>query len=164
MDKCLEESKKAEEHESRSKYWKNKANEINLSMPESIEFFKFKLEEAKKTHKYYKENPDKREHSYSLTYAKKVNTAIILWGNEEETKEHNESKKKDVKQVTKKSSKNVDLIKKHWGFFAFNNEQLLKGYNKLLEDGKIEKGEKVTHLKAGLLIPSKNIDNFIAEL
>ena len=172
MDKCLEESKKAEEHESRSKYWKNKANEINLSMPESIEFFKFKLEEAKKTHKYYKENPDKREHSYSLTYAKKevneltkkVNTAIILWGNEEEIKEHNESKKKDVKQATKKSSKNVDLIKKHGGFFAFNNEQLLKGYNKLLEDGKIEKGEKVTHFKAGLLIPSKNVDNFIAEL
>ena len=59
MDKCLEESKKAEEYESRSKYWKNKANEINLSMPESIEFFKFKLEEAKKHINITKRTPTK---------------------------------------------------------------------------------------------------------
>lgn len=71
MAKCVEESKKVEKHESKSEYWSKKANDINLSMPESLEFYEYKLEEAKVKHEFFKANPDKREHSFSLTYAKK---------------------------------------------------------------------------------------------
>ena len=74
MSKAVELSKQAEEYESRVAYWAAKANSINLSMPESLEFYEFELEKAKAKHLFYKNNPDKREHSYSLTYAKnKVN-------------------------------------------------------------------------------------------
>lgn len=88
MGKSIEESKKAEEHDSKADYWTRRANEINLSMPESIEYWEYKLEEAKMKHEFYKDNPEKREHSYSLTYAKKavneaqknLETAKKLWG------------------------------------------------------------------------------------
>lgn len=74
MDKAVEFSKQAEEYESRLAYWESKANIINLSMPESLDFYEFELEKAKEKHLFYKNNPDKREHSFSLTYAKnKVN-------------------------------------------------------------------------------------------
>lgn len=76
MNKYVELSKKAEEYESRAEYWKRKENTINLSMPESIEYYEYKLQEAKEKHEMYKNNPEKRQHSFSLTYAKKeVNEA-----------------------------------------------------------------------------------------
>ena len=79
--------KKAEEHESKSDYWLRKANEINLSMPESIEYWEFKLEEAKDKHEGLKSGRYERTHSFSLTYAKKalneatknLETAKKLW-------------------------------------------------------------------------------------
>lgn len=88
MGKCIELSNKADEHAQRAAYWESRANDINLSMPESIDYYSHKLEEAKRQHLFYKENPDKREHSYSLTYAKKAvneakknyDTAVKLWG------------------------------------------------------------------------------------
>ena len=87
MSKCVEFSKKAESYESRISYWESKAEQINLSMPESVEFYEYKLEKAKAKHKFYLENPGKREHSFSLTYAKKdvneaesnLKLAIKLW-------------------------------------------------------------------------------------
>ena len=72
MGKSVEFSEKAEAHESKADYWERKAKDINLSMPESIEYYEYKLEEAKMKHEFYKANPDKREHSFSLTYAKKA--------------------------------------------------------------------------------------------
>lgn len=92
MRKSMEESEKAKEYLSRAEYWESKANDINLSMPESLEYYEFKLHQAKEKHQFYKDNPDKREHSYSLTYAnkavkentKKVELAIRLWGTKEE--------------------------------------------------------------------------------
>ncbi len=88
MGKAVEFSEKATAHESKAEYWEKRANDINLSMPESIEFYEYKLEAAKMSHEFYKQNPDKREHSFSLTYAKKaVNEATKnlelakrLWG------------------------------------------------------------------------------------
>jgi hypothetical protein len=88
MGKCVEESKKAEQHESKSEYWERKAKDINLSMPESIEFYEYKFEEAKMKHEGLKDGTIKREHSFSLTYAKKavneaeknLQTAKKLWG------------------------------------------------------------------------------------
>jgi len=87
MGKCVSLSDKAAGHERKSEYWKSRENDINLSMPESIEYFEHKLEEAKYKHLFFKNNPDKREHSYSLTYAKnavndfqkKYDTAAKLW-------------------------------------------------------------------------------------
>ena len=46
MAKCVEQTKIAEQHESKSEYWSKKANTINLSMPESIEYYEYFLEEA----------------------------------------------------------------------------------------------------------------------
>ena len=88
MGKCVAMSEKAGEHEAKAEYWASRTNEINLSMPESIEYFQFKLEQAKAHHADLKANPEKRSHSYSLTYAnkevkeltKKYDLAVKLWG------------------------------------------------------------------------------------
>lgn len=71
MGKSVEESKKAAQYEQRAEYWESKSNEVNLSMPESIEFYEYKLEAAKAKHLFLKDNPDKRPHSMSLGYANK---------------------------------------------------------------------------------------------
>lgn len=71
MHKSVEFQKKAESYESRIDYWESKANEINLSMPESLDYYEFEFERAKKTHEGLKDGSIKREHSFSLTYAKK---------------------------------------------------------------------------------------------
>jgi len=76
MGKSVEMSEKAESYESRAEYWAKKANTINLSMPESLEFYEFELEKAKMRHEGLKNGTIERSHSYSLTYAKKeVNEA-----------------------------------------------------------------------------------------
>ena len=71
MGKSIEMSDKAVEHLSRAEYWESKANEVNLSMPESLEFYEFKLEQAIEKHEGLKSGKYERSHSYSLTYAKK---------------------------------------------------------------------------------------------
>jgi hypothetical protein len=71
MGKSVEESKKVAEYEQRAEYWEAKAEEVNLSMPESIELWEYKLEAAKDKHAFLKENPDKRPHGMSLQYATK---------------------------------------------------------------------------------------------
>jgi len=72
MGKCVEESKKAEQHESKAEYWEAKANDINLSMPESVEFYEYKTEASKEYHEGLKSGKYERSHSFSLTYAKKA--------------------------------------------------------------------------------------------
>jgi hypothetical protein len=87
MGKSVEFSDKAGEYESRADYWASKVNDINLSMPESLEYYEFKLEEAKEKHEGLKSGKYERRHSYSLTYAKKavndaaknLETAKKLW-------------------------------------------------------------------------------------
>lgn len=88
MSKSVELTKKASSYESRAAYWEARESTINLSMPESIEYFQFKLEEAEALHKGLKDGSIQREHSFSLTYAKKnvndltkkVELANRLWG------------------------------------------------------------------------------------
>lgn len=72
MSKSVELSKVAEAHESKADYWERKANDINLSMPESIEYYEYRFEEAKERHEGLKSGKYPREHSFSLTYAKKA--------------------------------------------------------------------------------------------
>lgn len=71
MGKCVEFSNKAEKLQDRSDYWESKANTINLSMPECLEFYEFKIEQAKEKHEGLKSGTIERSHSYSLVYAKK---------------------------------------------------------------------------------------------
>jgi len=87
MGKSVEFSEKAEQHEGKAEYWASRTNDINLSMPESIEYYEYKLEQAKELHEGLKSGKIARSHSYSLTYAKKdvkeledkYNTAKKLW-------------------------------------------------------------------------------------
>lgn len=88
MGRYFEESVKAERLEGKAEYYKQKATEITLAKPECLEYYADQLAQAKEVHKYYKDNPDKREHSYSLTYAnnkvkeltKTLAIAQKLWG------------------------------------------------------------------------------------
>ena len=72
MKKSVEMSDKAEEYNRRAEYWESRASEINLSMPESLEFYEFELEKAKAKHEGLKNGTIERSHSFSLTYAKKA--------------------------------------------------------------------------------------------
>lgn len=88
MGKSVEYSNKASEHENKADYWARRENDINLSMPESIEFYAHKLEKAKEYHEGLKSGKYPREHSYSMPYAKKdvneaeknLQLAKRLWG------------------------------------------------------------------------------------
>lgn len=87
MSNAMEEFKKADAYKARSEYWEGLANKIDLSMPESIEFFEIQLEEALIYQKGLKDGSIPREHDYSLPYAtkkvkelkSKVELAIKLW-------------------------------------------------------------------------------------
>ncbi|MXN88563.1 DUF3560 domain-containing protein [Pasteurella canis] len=88
MDKAVEFGKKAEEYRDKADALEQHVNKIDLSMPESLIFFSNELEKAKVRHQDLKDNPEKREHSFALTYAKKavndlekkVKLAQVLWG------------------------------------------------------------------------------------
>lgn len=169
MGKSIEFDNKAKEHESRAEYWAKRADTINLSMPESIEFYEYELEKAIELQDYYKKNPDKREHSFSLTYASKavkdikdkLNTAIILWGEPEQGEEIKQKEAEEKQAKAKKKSKLSDKIELYGGFFAFNNEQLREGIQKAKDRGILEDGEKVTNFGQGLYIPSKYKEHFL---
>ena len=87
MSKAVELSKKSQEYENRVAYWDEKANTINLSMPESLEYYEFKLENAIEYRDGLKNGTIARDHVYSLTYAtkavkelqSKVEIASLLW-------------------------------------------------------------------------------------
>ena len=87
MSKSMEFSNNADEYKKRAEYWEGKTNVINLSMPESIDYFKFQLEKAQLKHKGMKDGIIKRDHSFSLTYAlkevheanNKLKLALRLW-------------------------------------------------------------------------------------
>jgi hypothetical protein len=71
MRKSVNAVEEAEKYRERVKYWKALTDKIDLSMPESIEFFKAQLAEAEEYHKCLKEGTIEKEHSLSLSYAKK---------------------------------------------------------------------------------------------
>ena len=171
MGKSVAESEKAKEYERRSKYWSEKANKIDLSMPDSLEYFEEELRKAKEYHQLLKDHPEKRAHSMSLQYANKavkdledkVYTAIILWGDEEEVEFVKSEKQKATIAKATKTTKKQDIIDRHNGFFAFNNDQFREGYDKLKADGVVEDGEKVVHVGYGLYIPKTKVESFLNE-
>ncbi|MGR3808165.1 DUF3560 domain-containing protein [Pasteurella testudinis] len=72
MDNAVTEMHKAESYDDKIEYWKQMADKIDLSMPESLGYFEFELAKAKEKHQALKNNPEQRAHGYSLTYAKKA--------------------------------------------------------------------------------------------
>ena len=88
--KMVAEMDKAESYRDKAKAWERHSEEINLSMPESIEYYRERLKTATAYHQVMKmkESLLERSHSYSLTYAKKVvndaqknyDIAVKLWG------------------------------------------------------------------------------------
>jgi hypothetical protein len=87
IGKAVAESEKAEQYEGKAEYWERRAKDINLSMPESVDYFEYKVETAKEYHEGVKSGKYPRDHSYTLTYAKKalneaennLKTAKKLW-------------------------------------------------------------------------------------
>jgi hypothetical protein len=81
-------AKANEGQEEKAKFWASREDDIGLSTPESLEFYKYKLEEAEKFHADMKSGKIPRAHMHALEYAKKdVNKfknlyglATILWG------------------------------------------------------------------------------------
>jgi hypothetical protein len=164
MGKSIVESDKAKEYERKAEYWAERANKIDLSLPDCLEFFEFKLSEAKKNHKFLIDNPDKRPHSMSLQYSnkeikdliEKVELAIKLWGNEEEIAQL--MKEKELETKSKLPKKQLDLVEKCNGFFAFNTDQLKEGFSNLIKLGIIQEGDKILHVGKGLYIPKSSKD------
>lgn len=87
MEASVNYADKAEKHRLKTAYWERMSTKINLSMPESLEYFTHELEIAKEHHQGLKDGTIKREHSFSLTYSKKkcndlankVDIAKRLW-------------------------------------------------------------------------------------
>lgn len=168
MGKSVAESEKAKEYERRAEYWAKRASKIDLSLPDCLEFFEFKLEEAKKKHKFLLDNPDKRPHSMSLQYSnkelkdlqEKVGIAIRLWGDNEEIAQL--IKEKELEAKSKLPKKQLDIVEKCNGFFAFNTNQFKEGFNNLVKLGIIQEGEKVFHVGKGLYIPSSSKELYLS--
>lgn len=159
MGKCVAESDKAKAYQRRAEYWERKANEINLSMPESIDFYEFKLEEATRFHADLKANPEKRAHGMSLQYAnnakkeaeKNLKLAKKLWG---DSPVPQEPEKPDVK---KNPFDDFDGL-----FFAFNNQQFAKGMRKI---GLSEtETDKIVSIGAGGYLLKERIPAFKATM
>lgn len=72
MAKSVELADKAEEYRRRAEYWASRTDIVNLSMPESIEYFEYKLQEAMMEHEGLKNGTIERTHSFSLSYASKA--------------------------------------------------------------------------------------------
>lgn len=59
MGKSVAESERAKEYQRRFEYWSERANKIDLSMPDCLEFFEFELQKATQEHEDLKSNPEK---------------------------------------------------------------------------------------------------------
>lgn len=171
MGKSVAEDEKAKEYQRRAEYWAAKAGKIDLSMPDSLEYFEQELRKAKEYHQLLKDNPTERKHSMSLQYANKAvkdmqdkfDLALKLWGDNEDIKAMESEKLNKAQAKASKETKQNDIIKSHFGFFAFSSEQLKEGYNKAKEAGFIADGEKVCHIKGGLYIPKSKVDSFLRQ-
>lgn len=88
MGKAVEMHDKARMHEQKAERWERKQDDINLSMPESLEYYKEMHQKAIEYHEGVKSGKYPKEHGYTLTYAKKavndlakkVELATKLWG------------------------------------------------------------------------------------
>ncbi|MBO7322159.1 MAG: DUF3560 domain-containing protein [Bacteroidales bacterium] len=90
--KFVEEANKANAYRSKADGWERHTEDINLSMPESIDYYADKLEKATEYHQGVKSGKYPRTHAYTLTYAKNavneakknLDMAKRLWGEKED--------------------------------------------------------------------------------
>lgn len=88
MRKSVEAQDIAKQRQDRAAYYEKLEDKIDLSMPESIDYYEHLLEEARWQHEGMKNGTIERSHSMSLQYANKrvkdledkVKTAKKLWG------------------------------------------------------------------------------------
>lgn len=88
MGNAVKEMEKAQEYKDKAAYWRSMADKIDLSMPESIEYYTYRLQELEQIHQHLKDHPEARPHGYALQYAKKdvneckknLELAQRLWG------------------------------------------------------------------------------------
>lgn len=69
MGKSIELGEKAKEQADKAAYYASMAGKIDLSMPESIEYFEYKVEELKERHEKIKSGEIPRRHSFTLQYS-----------------------------------------------------------------------------------------------
>ena len=87
MDKAVELYKQAEAYADKAEAYRAHEDDINLSMPESLEYYTERLEAAQEYHAGLKSGKYPKEHNNSMAYAnkavkelvKKVETAKKLW-------------------------------------------------------------------------------------
>ena len=71
-------------------------------------------------------------------------------------------KKEKEEQARKKiPKKKLDIVKECNGFFAFNTDQFKKGYDNLVNEGIVNKGDKVIHVGMGMYIPKDKKELFL---
>lgn len=88
MRNAMAEKEKVENYAGRLAYWDKMVEKIDLSMPESLEYYELQLNDATKYHAGLKNGSIEREHDYTLQYAtrrvndlkKKLEIAEKLWG------------------------------------------------------------------------------------
>lgn len=89
--KMVEYARKADDNLYKADNWEKRSDTINLSMPDSIDYYAEKLESANEYHEGLKSGKYMREHSYSVAYAKKAvndaqknyDLALKLWGDDD---------------------------------------------------------------------------------
>ncbi len=72
MSKTVEFSDKAKTHAEKSAYWESRANDINLSIPESVEYYEHVLEKAKDLHEGLKSGKYERSILLHLPMLKRL--------------------------------------------------------------------------------------------
>lgn len=90
MRKSIEMDDLVKQRQDRAAYYEKLEGKIDLSMPESIDYYEHLLEEAMEQHEGMKNGTVERSHSMSLQYAKKrvkdledkVKIATKLWGDQ----------------------------------------------------------------------------------
>ena len=71
MNNSVEAQERAKEHSYKAEYWESRTKDVDLSMPESVDYFTYKLEQAEARQKGLKDGSIPRDHGYSLAYATK---------------------------------------------------------------------------------------------
>jgi len=71
MSKSVELSNLAQERESKIKYREEQSNKIDLSIPESLEYYEYKVEKETEKNQWLKDWTIPRSHSFTLTYSTK---------------------------------------------------------------------------------------------
>lgn len=72
MQKFVDELDKADSLREKAEGWRQHADDINLSMPESLEYYAEKLAKAEEYHEGLKSGKYPKAHGYSVAYAKKA--------------------------------------------------------------------------------------------